>query len=218
MRLSPLPHPPTGAIDVWPVALAECTHAAVRLLAPEERSRADRRSGEARRRFIASHAALRRVVAAYGRRTAHAGDVVAAYGRPPRAGCGLELSLTHCGDLALVGVATAPVGVDVESVLADADPDHVADLAEMTLGDEEFQRFRMTPWPMQQTMWVRLFVRKEACLKAQGHGLADAGLTDIDALDDETTERSLRDLAIGSDHVAAVALRSPITAIRWREL
>jgi 4'-phosphopantetheinyl transferase len=83
------------------------------------------------------------------------------------------LSAAHAGDAVMV-VASAhgPVGVDVEPV----DEDTAGDLADaealaVLLSPAELEIFDTVPPEERLEWWLRTWVRKQALLKATGHGL-----------------------------------------------
>jgi 4'-phosphopantetheinyl transferase len=114
-----------------------------------------------RRRFVGARLLLRQVVAGA---TGCPPDEVALHQTCGRCGgphgrptvevggrAGPEVSFAHAGDLVIVAVGPAPVGVDIEPMRADIAP-----------GD------------------LRTWVRKEAVLKATGHGLdVDPSLLEV---------------------------------------
>jgi 4'-phosphopantetheinyl transferase len=85
----------------------------------------------------------------------------AAHGKPRVVGADLELSVSHSGDAAVVAVAGAPCGVDVEQ-LSGGSRD-VAALAGFVLAESEHAA--------DETRFLRLWTRKEAVTKATGDGL-----------------------------------------------
>ena len=135
-----------------------------------------------RARYVLAHTALRVLL---GRRLGLAPDDVA-YGRNPCPRCGgpngrpvldgapgpVHFSLSTSGDLILIGIATAPVGVDVEiqaptdAVRGAGQLLHRAERAEL-LAAADSER---------AAVFTRLWTRKEAYLKGVGvgvgHGLA----------------------------------------------
>lgn len=170
------------------------------VLSEAERSRLEgfRDDGD-RRRFVGVRLLLRHVVADHTgclRRDVallqvcgrcggpHGPPVIEVRGRP-----GPAVSMAHAGELAVVAVAAAPVGVDVEPL------EHVA-----PLGDD-----------------LRTWVRREAVLKATGHGLdVDPRLLELSAADEPPRLTAWRgpgrgptvriaDLAPEPGYVAAVA-------------
>src|SRR5438093_6210953 len=128
MQLAP------GEIHCWSISL-DVTHstcvALSALLSPGERSRSARmRYRTPRRRFIAAHGALRKLLGAYlGLHPSELGFVHNEFGKPALDGAGqgqfggrLSFNLSHSGDLALIGVAVdAEIGVDVEYIRQEPD-------------------------------------------------------------------------------------------------
>jgi 4'-phosphopantetheinyl transferase len=81
---------------------------------------------------------------------------------------GVELSVTHSGDLVGVAICECPVGIDVEKVDPQLDVDGVAGMA---LSPEELQDLnRHTGLEKVQT-FMTYWTRKEAVVKATGEGL-----------------------------------------------
>lgn len=146
----------------------------------EERRRADRfTSADARQRFVTAHVVLRRVL----------GDVIGQdpaavrtsrmpcprcggpHGRPGLDGAaGPQFSLSYSGSVVAVAVSDQPVGIDVErlpdrrtveAVARLLDPREARELQQLTEPDERRRRF------------ARLWVMKEAYLKATGAGIGD---------------------------------------------
>jgi 4'-phosphopantetheinyl transferase len=142
-------------------------------LAPTERERANRFATEAlRHRFVAGRATLRRLL---GERTGdHPGDVAItqdALGKPRLAGPGPAFNLSHAGRHALlaIGPSGLAIGVDIEDVRAVADLDT---LAPACLAPRERPPFDAIEGESRRAeAFLRLWVRKEACLKAIGMGL-----------------------------------------------
>ncbi len=135
-----------------------------------------------RARYVLAHVALRVLL---GRYLALApADVV--YRREPCPRCGgpngrpaldgaprpVHFSLSTSGDLILIGIATAPVGVDIE---IPARADTVRDVGEL-LHEAERAELLAAPASERATVFTRLWTRKEAYLKGVGvgvgHGLA----------------------------------------------
>ncbi len=167
----------------------------------------------------ALHAALAERL---GRPVGEADMVRGAKGKPalaePR---GIGFNVTHCRDLGLVALAWgAEVGIDIERADRTIDPDL---LARRTLCDAERATLAGIADPDARRRFVlRLWVRKEAVVKALGHGLT-LGLATIDASRDTGRERPLgaehavawfvADLDL-PEHVAAVAALEARPAVR----
>ncbi|MGV9884735.1 4'-phosphopantetheinyl transferase family protein [Streptomyces sp. NPDC003379] len=153
-------HIPLGAgpgPDGYPPALED-------LLDDDEKARARRgqRPGM-RRRFVIAHAATRIIV---GAQLGRAPDTVrferGRWGKPAVAGVEQpHFNLSHSGDLALLALAPRPVGVDVEEARTDLDG---ARLARRFFPEEERELVESGG----RNAFTRLWVRKEACVKAAG--------------------------------------------------
>jgi 4'-phosphopantetheinyl transferase len=145
--------------------------------AEQERAAKFRRSQD-RRSYVAAHVALRSLLGARLGMPPEAVEFVretcptcgGPHGRPAVAGGGLHFSLSHSGDLAMIGLAATTIGVDVEKTptLRTATetarmlhPDETAEL--QALGDDA-----------RAEAFGRAWVRKEAYLKALGTGLSRA--------------------------------------------
>jgi 4'-phosphopantetheinyl transferase len=164
------------------------------LLSPDERARADRlRVPEKQAAFVAARAGLRRTLAA-------------ALGEPDAAALGfgygphgkayllaphdrLAFSFTHTGwhaggEVALVAIAHEPavqVGIDAEQIRL---LEHADAAAALVFAPEECARWAAAPAEHRWDAFYRLWVRKEAAVKAQGGRLADGRtwvLADSDA-------------------------------------
>jgi len=137
---------------------------------------------------------------------------------PPAAVC-WQVSLSHCGDHVMVAATDAgPVGVDVERVAATGF-DGFDDIA-LTSGERaEVDRIATAKQPWARAVY---WARKEAVLKATGHGLAvDPAALEVSAphlppalmawhADEPPTLRvQLSDIPVDDDHVAAVAVLAP---------
>ncbi|WP_419992827.1 4'-phosphopantetheinyl transferase family protein [Streptomyces boninensis] len=136
--------------------------------------------------------------------------------RPPRP---VRFSLSHTNGMVLIGVATgpaaAPVGVDVELVpgsetvrvcTAALHPDEQAELAEVEEG------------PRRRVSFGQLWTRKEAYLKGIGTGLARPLAADYAGADRRRRPAgwTMRDIACGPQHTAAVAIAGPeAVRVRW---
>jgi 4'-phosphopantetheinyl transferase len=166
--------------------------------AERKRARAFPRA-EDRRRFQVVHAAARCVV---GRRLGVAPAelrwVVGPHGKPELTG-GLHVSLSYGTDLCLLAVAHRPVGVDVQR----SEP-----------ADAIAQRF----FPLAETRalvsapdgYTRLWVRKEALVKAAGGRLMDGLHIPVDTPDPVPYPAGgvyrITDVPVPNGHRAAVAL------------
>lgn len=173
-----------GEVHLWLVpigASAAGADLAGSLLDDAERARAHRiRHPAERLRFVLGRALVRRVLGSYldvapqdvvvSRRCHHCGcergkPRVTAIGRAP------SFSLSHSGRWVGVAVANADVGLDIEAVRPGLDG---PELASTVLSPGERAVFDRTPPGDRPVAFLRYWTRKEAILKATGHGLSVA--------------------------------------------
>jgi 4'-phosphopantetheinyl transferase len=122
---------------------------------------------------------------------------------------GAELSVTHSGDLVGVAISDLPVGLDVEKVDPGIDVDGVArislseaELAALPRDDGRARAFT--------TYWTR----KEAIVKATGHGLR----TDLRTIATTPPGFQVIELNVAPDYVAALAVVSDeLPVVRTRD-
>ena len=158
------------------------------ILSPAERARADRLPPVPRRRFLARHAAVRRILAGYAVDFAPADlpIVTDPHGRPRWAGGPVDFNLSHRGPHAVLAVAAAgedggpTVGVDLELDPTPEDQPRLDALADSFFTDAERAALPADA-AAQAAAVVRLWSAKEAVLKAAGCGLhrpaADVAVT-----------------------------------------
>lgn len=210
--------PGLGQVDVWRVDLIGDIGYCAAVLSDAERSRLARRRGDARRRFIRSHGALRDIAGTYTGTGAAEVGLSSAYGTAPCAPGGLHVSLSHCEEVALVAVARSPVGVDVETLTVAGDED-LADLADLVLHPSERAGFDGAGCATRPRAFLRLWTRKEAVLKARGEGLGDRLLSELNVSGLACGELTLADVQLGSGTplVGAVALDHHEVCVTVRE-
>lgn len=178
---SPLWGASLASVSLWLVRVSEHVPALTEVpevLDAQERARlAALVRQEDRDRYVVAHLALRRLLG--GALNVAPAEVEVL--REPCAGCGgphgrpvvrepgVHFSLSHAGDLVLLGFAGVPVGVDVEEV-----PDAGA-VAEMTsfLHPRERAELAALPAGERPEAFARCWTRKEAYLKATGTGLVE---------------------------------------------
>jgi 4'-phosphopantetheinyl transferase len=229
-REVPVPPLDDGACQVWWARPRQVPEPLLRTaLSDTERQRADRyRREDDQLRSLSGAWLLRSALAAHlgaspdgvklDRTCDECGEP---HGRPRLVGdAGIELSVSHSGDRVAVAISRAgPVGVDVERI--DMKP-QAADLADPVSADvlsgAERVGLESIPRGGRHVAFIRIWVRKEALLKATGHGLRlpldqveVSGPAEPPALirwplgrsPDEVT---LLDLDAGPAHAAALAL------------
>lgn len=180
---------------------------------------------EDRKRYLVAHIALRYLLAR--RIGVPPSDIALArdpcpncaelHGRPVLAGSepAVQFSLSHGGDLVLVGLAETPVGVDVEAV-----PEHrvAADLRTRLHPAEQRE---ITSAERLDEAFARVWARKEAFLKGIGTGLSRGLSTDYlggTGLADLPAGWTVLDVPVRSGYAAAAAVWGPQPPVRVVEL
>lgn len=186
MSAAPIRLPAPLPLTLWRLSLAgELSDLDGALLDGDERARAARFVFERdRRRFVAAHAGLRRLLGEQvGVEPAALRFESGEFGKPrllDEPGC--AFSLSHSGDEALVALRDGgDVGVDLEALGGTRD---IEGLARHCLTPAELVDFDATPEPERELAFLRAWTRKEACLKAVGSGLhvaPDTVETGVDA-------------------------------------
>lgn len=156
-------------------ATAEQLSQAEQVLNAQEMSRANRFvHADVRRRFIMCRSQLRHLLAQ--ELDIAASEVTFRYerwgkpqlaltSRPP-----LHFNVSHSGESALIVVAQVPVGVDLELI---NERTQIRALASQILSDRERLVWQKLPPLQQEASTWRLWVCKEALLKAMGLGIAE---------------------------------------------
>jgi 4'-phosphopantetheinyl transferase len=210
---TPLRSAADHAVRLWQASLEHPDWTSLLpLLSGDELRRAHRFSFERDvRRYVTSHAVLRIVL---GRLTGTSpGQVVLGTeegGRPVLGdgSKGLHVSLSRSGDLVLVGVASHPLGVDLESL---AVPMDVSALPGMVFSRGECELFERTRPESRREVLLRYWTRKEAILKAAGLGLSiNPQMVEVLRATDGTlaslgTCWEVHDVLPDTNHVGAVA-------------
>ena len=171
------PCTPAGRIEVWTLHVSSTpfpTEIIERILSPDEKSRvASLRQTDDRRRYLAAHLGLRAILAqAYGVPLTMQKFVHGPAGKPYLLRLSTEspiyFSLSHSGDVVLIAISReVEVGVDVERMHRELDDD----LAATFCSDEELVWLRSLPLEKRMHGCYRLWVCKEAAVKALGSGL-----------------------------------------------
>lgn len=142
------------------------------MLEPWERERLERFAFPwLRTRYAVAHAALRTVAGrCLGRSPTALRWTLGAHGKPGLPGTGLELNLSHAGDWGLIAVSDRhPLGVDIEAVApVRASPEMIRAVTSTA----ERAAFAALPAREHAVAFFRLWVRKEAVIKALGTGLS----------------------------------------------
>ena len=150
-----------------------------RVLSPDERSRAERlRRPSARAQFVATRAALRRILG--GRIEVEPARVefrIRPGGKPELAGAGAEsgwrFNVSHTDGLYLIALARGfEVGIDVERGWTPG-PGELAALVGRHFSPAERAEWESAVEADSMSAFLRIWTRKEAVLKASGVGLVD---------------------------------------------
>ena len=195
---------------------------AVLSIAELERAQRFRRFDD-RDRYVVAHVGLRVMLAdALGItpaevriRSAPCARCGGPHGRPelPRS-TGLYFSMSRSRDFAAYAIAAEPVGIDIEAVPSTA----AADEMRIALNPTELQELDALPADERRWATVRGWVRKEAALKATGHGLtldpATVGVGLCAVLEHlprigNRTIRSIADLDAPTGYASALAIAVP---------
>jgi 4'-phosphopantetheinyl transferase len=213
---------------VWRFSCASLSDAererGLQLLSPDELNRSRRFFKlEHRETFVAQRIFLRLLLSRYtGGAPGQLQFEVGPRGKPRLLGPEApEFNLSHSSDEVLLAVARGMrVGVDLERIEASIDPDA---LGKMVLAPEEASLLEGFAGLEQKRAFLRVWCRKEACLKAAGVGLID-DLTSLSVAFDRADLSRCRDrridpreapilypldLQIGPRHVAALATTTP---------
>lgn len=144
----------------------------VLMLDGAERQRASRISHrEARQEFAKTRALLRLVLSRHtGRPAGSLAFVDGEWGKPallrPH---GVHFNVSHSGGMALIAVAPAEVGIDIERI--DEDIDYVA-VAQSVFSPAEIGTIRGAAETERRDVFFSIWARKEAYLKATGRGFS----------------------------------------------
>ena len=192
--------PPLAGDDVhaWFVDAAcsdeACSQLAGTLSAAEQAAAARFHHRRDRVRWVVAHAALRRLLAAYaGVAAPLLTFAVAERGKPfvsgPNAARRLFFNLSHSGNHAAIGVSTAgEIGIDIEQVRPAL---RGSELAARYFSRQENAWLQSLSDDAREVAFYRLWVVKEAVLKAHGAGLA-IPLHDVDVCFSDAGQVSLR--------------------------
>jgi 4'-phosphopantetheinyl transferase len=227
-----------GDVHLWCASLEVPPAVIARLretLSDDEGRRADRfRAGPLRDHFVAGRGTLRAILGRYlGGQPRGLRFDYEPHGKPqlapPWDAGGLRFNVSHSHGLAVVGVtAGREIGVDVERVRPRV---NAARLIERFFSPEERRQWQRLPEESRLTAFFCGWTRKEAWLKAVGHGLSfPLGDFSVSLAPDEparllairgsTAEAAawwLESCPPGPDYVAAVAVRGrPANISRWR--
>ena len=171
----PAPELGADAVHIWRIDFSGPMAARENVLSREEQSRATMMKHEgARSTFHQARTALRLILAAYtGLVPAALPIVIDARGKPTLDLAGAPFfNLSHTNTLALAAVSrAAPVGVDVETIRP---APRLDDLAARFFASGETAALRALPEAQRLDAFYACWTRKEAFVKAEGSGIANA--------------------------------------------
>jgi len=165
----------TGHVHVWVLEImsnAPFTERAYTVLSDAERTAAARfvRVADSTR-YVHAHGTLRHLLASCtGRHPRELQFEASPEGKPCLADSDVQFSLSHSGNYIAVGVCVGrPVGVDIEEMRADR---YFRQLARAYFAPDEVEWLESAPTQERPTRFFRLWVVKEALLKATGKGVS----------------------------------------------
>ncbi len=214
-------------VQLWRVdlaALGEEEPRWRRLLSPDELARADRfHFSRDRQNFVACRAMVRKVLGAYVE--TNAAELRFAYSSKEKpslsvpTGSDVSFNIAHSGGIALLAFTRGrQMGVDVEQIRRDLDPEPIA---RRFFSSYEQKELALLPPPERLDAFFRCWTRKEAYIKATGDGLSlplsqfDVSLSadEKDALlatrpdAGEAQRWMLREVSAGSGYAAALCVQ-----------
>jgi len=170
----------SGEAAIWLADLdaAEAGDHALAVLSEDERARAARFVFDVhRRRFIACRAWLRQQLGERLTRAPH--DLRFEYGpvgKPSLSGGALRFNVSHSDRYALLAVADAEIGVDIEQERPLSDMDA---LAERVFSAAERQALAQVPAGRKAEAFFAGWTRKEAYIKARGEGIGPLAAIEV---------------------------------------
>jgi len=218
--------------ELWVLRLTDvdATQLDLSLLDGEERQRAAHLARPVDRvSYMAAHTVLRRLLGG------HLGlpPREVTYRREPCPRCGaphgrpavnvpdqpLHFSLSRSGGMVLIGIASVPIGVDIEML---AQPEIVNSVGALLHAAERKEIFLAAPSKRSQ-VFTRIWTRKEAYLKGIGMGITD-DLAAEDLGGEEPTNApqgwTVVKLPVATGYAAAVAIGRPAQSqpvVEWRQ-
>lgn len=214
-------------VHVWRVALdqpATILQTLSRTLSPDETERAAKFFFQRDRdHFVVARGVLRTILGGYLKvAPARLRFVYDEYGKPALSEIpgesSLSFNLSHSHGLALYGLTLeGKIGIDIEHVREDFDFDRIA---EQFFAPREVEMLRALPLNMRREGFFNCWTRKEAYIKAIGHGLSlpldefvvslapgePAALLSITDTAQEAFRWSIKDLIPEPGYVAAVVV------------
>jgi 4'-phosphopantetheinyl transferase len=206
-------------VHVWAVPLQGDPERFAGLLSRAEQQRLDRfHFADHRRRYQIGHGALRLILGAYlGIDPAAVEFAQGPRGKPYLASKGPYFNLSHSGKLALIGLASHEIGLDVEKV---RHLESLTEIARKHFSPTEFAALSALEGDARELAFYRCWTRKEAYIKAIGEGLSmPLDIFDVSLCEqpqflacrdgkEDPSRWSMLDVSPGPDFVGAAALRA----------
>jgi 4'-phosphopantetheinyl transferase len=225
-----------GIIDIWTLSIHSLDIQIApfhNILSPDERIRARGfRSDQLQRSFIFRRGVLRVLLGGY--LSIAPQEVSFFYGTQGKPHIDkeklLEFNTSHSGDTAVFVLTSGyDIGVDIEQIRHLSDMDG---LVQCFFCPEEISQFASIPHEQRERAFFYCWTRKEAYLKAVGHGLSTqldsfcvtlhptepARLLHFNGDSRAVQSWTLQDLAFSSRHAGAIAFRGRPRPIRLRSL
>ena len=214
-------------VDIWRAALDQTTpviHALSLTLSPDERERAAKYQFQKdRKHFVVARGVLRNILSRYlNIESAQLHFCYDAYGKPALSEtCGtssLRFNISHAHGLALYAFAfNRAVGIDIEYIREDI---ALEQIAAQFFSPREVAILRALPENEKRRGFFNCWTRKEAYIKAMGHGLSmpldqfvvslapsePAALLSVIDNPQEALRWSIKELTLDAAYVAAVAV------------
>jgi len=174
--------PTDDEVRVWAIPLdspPQSESALFACLTNEERERADRyKVRKPRHQFVTGRGLLRQILGScLGFNPCDVPITYTGAGKPVLAVGELHFNVTHTDAIALIALATRPVGIDVEQVRTLANPDG---LVERFFSAAEGEAYRALPLELQPRGFFRAWTCKEAIIKAAGLSVATLSEFDVE--------------------------------------
>ena len=223
-----------GQVHIWKVPLPLFEKAVTRLkecLSTEERERSGKFSRTLDKlNYISARGALRTILGSYlNERSSTLTFGYGSYGKPfladPPAGKGIAFNLSHCREMAVIGVASCRrIGVDVETI---RDIPELEDIVEQYFSKEERASIVSADREMKIKLFFHIWTRREAVAKARGLDLS-AAVSELEIPlypsgsgvcfeQKGESEWSLRDLELGPTYIGAVCVEGNTCDVVFRD-
>lgn len=155
--------------EVRPSSIVDVS-AAWAVLSTGERARADGMAPRPRERFVRRRAALRRLLGEWRGESAAAVPIETGWRGRPVCAEGPHFSVSAADELAVIALADAPLGIDIER---NREVPEAAEIAAEWFPDAVAAAIAAAPPALAVQTFLRSWVRLEALAKATGVGLAD---------------------------------------------